>query len=228
MKMIVAVCILWIGGIGVTPAVAMAVFDLVGDNPGAADHPTGVGKRSASGFWGISSTGGGFMDGRIVFNHAFALPMTSGTSIPFDAADLAMARFNHIESAFEGGGAIAPVFSFSATGAQIVEASGLVVNNDGTYLLTNVYINTSVTQSLFRLPGGIVAGTMYFENNTVGINVDTIGGVIQPAGTKAALVLNSEYPGDWRLVDVPEPVSMITGLAMAMIVRVRRRESPNP
>jgi len=208
---------------GAAPAGAMPVFEVIGVSPLTAEHPSGTGTRAASGAWGIASTGGGFVDGRIVFSSAFELPMTSGASVPFTAADLAEVRMNHVESAFEGGGAIAPIFSFTASGDQILSASGTVAHEGSQIRLINVLIQTNIERTLFRNPGGVLVGQMKIDGIAPGMEVLTADGIAQPDGTSAVMIINSQFPGNWLLTEIPEPASAALALGgLALLIRRRK------
>lgn len=207
------------------------VFSLVGVSPLTAAHPTGIGNRTASGSWGISGTGGGFLDGTLTFADSFVLP-GDGEFIAFSAGDLDRLDYQHVESAFVGGSAPNPRFSFSADSAAIESASGFVRNlGGGVYDLTSVSVQTTVTASIFRiLPGflHVVTGDFLIAGDTVGLRADTYNDIPQPPGTFAMMITSSQYPGGWRLTGtttgVPLPAALLlflSGLGVLLVSRGR-------
>lgn len=212
------------------------VFSLIGLNPTTAPHPTGVGTRAASGSWGFSATGGGFLDGTLTFVDGFMLPGAPGGSVGFGVSDILGLSYRHQESAFIVPSPITPVFSFNANASQIVSASGSVVNNGGgIFTLFMPMVQTSAPALLFRLPGGIVAGDYYIDNDAVGILAASIGGIPQPPNTLAQMVTNSQATGVWRLTGttqtsnpIPVPAALpllASGLGLLGLLGWRRRRT---
>lgn len=196
------------------------VFSLVGGSPLTAPHPTGEGGRVASGSWGISGTGGGFLDGTIIFSDSFLLP-GDGETISINAGDIDRLDYRHVESAFVGGGAINPSFAFSAETADIESAVGTVRNlGGGAFDLVGVSVQTTVAGALFRiLPGflHVVEGDYLVSGDTVGFRVDSYSGVAQPPGTLAMVIVNGQYPGGWRMTGTTTaPVPLPPGVLLFM------------
>ncbi len=92
------------------------IFHLMSpSNSIAPAHPSGGGNMVWSNTWGITSTGAGFMDGRITFVDGFALPSVSGGSVIFNENDIAEFSFDHSQpTGLSGGPGILPVFGFTA------------------------------------------------------------------------------------------------------------------
>lgn len=227
-----AIATVSVAAIGATlqPVQAASVFSVIGGNSTALAHPSGIGFRAASGSWGFSATGAGFLNGRITFNDAFLLPTNPGDSVAFGASDIENAFYHHGEQALPGPpGTIAGGFIFSASTSQIASASGLVVNEGGgAYRLINPLIQTSIEDTLFRLPGGLLTGDYRIEGITAGLNVKLVNGV--PASEIALLIVNSQYDGQWRLTSVTSPIPVpaalplfLSGLLGLGIVARRRR-----
>ena len=126
-----------------------SVFSTIGTNPLALAHPTGIGTRADSFYWGIASTGTGFLDGTMTFTETFALPTNTGDSAAFGASDIAEVKFRHVESALTPGGTIFPGFLFAATPGQISSASGAFFNNGGgSFTLVNPFVQTTIDGTL--------------------------------------------------------------------------------
>jgi hypothetical protein len=184
------------------PVASGPIFSIVSFNSGALQHPAdSTARRAASGFWGISATGGGFYDGTLVFADSFVLP-AFGATAAFTQSDLLSVSLNHTTSAFAGGGAIVPVFTAVASGAQIVSAAGTVVTlgsaGDFTYgIAFGFSLLTDVSKTLSRLPGGLFTGNFGFDG--------TLFQLYPASGLPAPLVYNSEYAGSWRQTGFTPP-----------------------
>lgn len=217
----------------VTPVQASSTFSIIGGNPTALVHPTGIGYRAASGFWGISATGAGFLDGTLVLNDAFALPTNPGDSAAFDVGDIASLSYRHGEAALPG--STLPIgggFLFNALPGQISSASGTVFNNGGgLFTLVDPVIQTSIDATLFQLPLGLISGEFIVSGITAGLNVEQINN-IPVASQLALLIVNSEYNGQWQLTSqdisaVPVPAALplfLSGL-LGLGVMARRRKA---
>ncbi|GEM_PF-4409815 len=217
------------------------VFQLIGSSPLTLPHPSGVGNQSASASFVITSTGGGFLDGTLEFDDGFALPGVGGIT-PFDASDLARIAFGHQTNAFSGATNILPSFLLEATngpgGDEIVFAQGQVVGG-GTVASPTWSINflnhspgdpdpairTSVPYQTFAGccgSGGIWAGLFGIDGGTFVLYDTTLNGVGPQANQ--TLIVNSQYPGTWRLTAIPEPTAaLLFGLGLGGLAVLRRR-----
>ncbi|MDA0239016.1 MAG: VPLPA-CTERM sorting domain-containing protein [Proteobacteria bacterium] len=218
----------------VTPVQAASTFSIIGVNPTALAHPTGIGHRAASASWGISATGGGFLDGTLILNDAFALPTNPGDSAAFDVGDIASLSYRHGEAALPSSTLpIAGGFLFNALPGQISSASGTVLNNGGgLFTLINPVIQTSIDATLFQLPRGLLSGEYILSGITAGLNVEQINNVPVPSEL-ALLIVSGQYDGQWRITSqdisaVPVPAALplfLSGLLGLGIMARRRKQN---
>lgn len=222
-------------------ATAGPIFHLIGTSPLTLPHPTGIGGRTASASFVIVSTGSGFMDASLEFTNDFVLPGVGGV-MPFDASDLARVTFAHQTNAFTGAPSVLPSFAWEATngpgGNQIVSAVGQVVGGgtlaDPTWTINFLNqpvgdpdppIRTSVPFSTFAGccgAGGTWSGLSGLDGDTFVLYDASLNGVGGQANQ--FIVVNSQYPGTWRLTSIPEPsTALLVGLGLAGLARRGRR-----
>lgn len=219
---------------------AGAIFQIIGTSPSTLAHPSGQGNQAASASWGISSTGGGFLDGKLEFDDSFALPANQGDTVSIAPSDVKYISFSHIFNAFTGVANIAPVFSFYADQAHIVRTLGSVVF-EGTVQNPQYRIVfgaspdddppflTSVDASLFVLlsggTGGVYAGEWGFDNTLIVLN-DAVRTSNTPLMADISLITNSQYQGRWLFTGFADPIpTPATGtiLVIGLAGLLRRR-----
>jgi hypothetical protein len=213
-------------GLLLAPAAKAGPFFEIQALPGSGTAPDVV-----SAFWGSAATGGGGLTGRITFADGFGLP--AGGPISFQASDIEEVTFAHIQLPTSVG-TVAPVFSFTASSAQISAASGqVVIDPTFGFRLLNVDIQTSVQGTLFRLPGGIIAGDFLISGLVAGLNDTEIA--LSPFTGIALLTQLSTSPGAWGYAGTTEPTAIsapsaglfLAVFALAVFV-MRRRLSWRP
>ncbi len=188
---------------GAVPASAGPVFEIVG---------LGTNGYATSAFWGISATGGGRMDGKIVFNDGFSYNPLGGTT--FTAADIHSVNYSHSDPDPFDANTVLPTFVFSAGVGDILAASGTIgAAGNGIFGLS---IRTSVPFALFALPYGLIDGTAAIDGVRGGID-DADDAPI----TELFLVELSTQASQWQhtgfetVTAVPEPVAaLIFGLSL--------------
>jgi len=199
-------------------AQAGPVFQTVGGGGIAPPHPNGddSGDRMiVSNSWGISGTGGGFMNGRITFSDSLVLPGIGGT-LSFSASDITELFYDHTVAA--GTLSIAPSILFTADQSQITSASGDIIYDGFEFALANVEIVTNITTTWSVPLYGLVIGDWVVEDT--GLRVGTSGLRLLPGSTTS---------GRWELdttaTTVPEPSTFFL-LAPALGLIFSRRKKP--
>lgn len=208
-------------------ALAGPIFSMVGSGGIAPLHPDGNDSNDrmvVSGSFGISATGGGFMDGRMTLVDGFVLPTVVGGTTTIQASDIEKLTFAHTQPAFNQG--ISPTFSFTATAADIVSASGTIVFDGSEYRFTpasstgDLKIETSLFTSWSVPIYGYVSGNWIIDGDSV--RVGNSGLALNPG---------SQTDGGWELTGtstVPEPSAAILLLSgMTLLVRRKYRNRPD-
>ncbi len=220
----------------VTSASAGPIFNLIGISSQAPLHPDGddSGDRMApSGIWGVTTTGAGFMDGRITFVDGFALPMNTGDTVTFDGNDIAEFSFDHSQvTGLSGSPSIIPVFGFTALASDIVSASGDIYYDGNEYYIRNnggpsgqpTIITTveATIGSVFGTSG--ITGTWEMLGGTY-LNLRGIG---NDQGRNVALqgdplFGNGRYELTGFTSSVPEPGTLVLYATGVLLLTVRRR-----
>ena len=193
------------------PVVAGPIFSMFGTGGIAPNHPDpdvadDGGRMVVSGTWGIAATGGGFMDGQIIFNDGFMLPQNLGDTVTFDESDITSVHFEHVVAAF--GGSIIPTLGFNATGSQITSASGTISFDAGGFIITPASLTgplsllTSVEFDPVNLPGSFFG----------------FSGLTMTTSTALNLVPNSQTSGEWRLTGFTQPTNIPAPATHALVV----------
>ncbi len=197
------------------------IFSLIG--PGGNLHPDGDGlvdRMVLSNRFGISGSGGGFMDGRLTLVDGFVLPTLPGGTTTIDASDIQEFSFRHVEPISTS--SIYPYINILATAADIVSASGTIVFDSGGYRFTNasatgdLKIQTSITSSWFVPLYGGVTGDWRIDGSNVYVGDSGLG-----------LIQSNLAKGGYKMTgtsSVPEPSALFMLMSGLLMLGVRRKK----
>lgn len=212
---------------------AIVAFAPLSASAGPVFEIIGLGSLgyNASNFWGISATGAGRIDGRIVLRDGYVLPTSGGTST-IAPADIVSLTYSHTDPDPGDTNFVTPIFSFSASTSEILSVAGFIAETGGSHRIDPVSFDvlTSVGLSVFGNAGGGHVGTFHGNARLINTLIE-IADTTQPDPIATIRMTQiSTQRGRWDLTgfvstSISEPTGALLVAAPLAWLMVRNRRT---